>query len=97
MFFRFFLSFVSRFYISLLSEMSYNYDPFFTRETPTSENNSLMTPFFTLFVLSRAFDNTSLLLKIFGRRMHGPSPTSHLLGDRPPSPPRSPPMGVATN
>ena len=35
------------------------YDPFFTRKTTISENNSLMTPFFILFVLSRASDNTT--------------------------------------
>src|SRR6218665_1565531 len=29
------------------------------RKTTISEKNSLMTPFFTLFVLSRAFDNTT--------------------------------------
>src|SRR6218665_375231 len=33
------------------------FDPFFTRKTPISENNSFRTPFFfTLFVLSHASD-----------------------------------------
>src|SRR6218665_3242465 len=46
--------------------------------------------FFTLFILSRT--SATLLLKILGGPMHGPSPTSNILGDRPPSPPRSPPL-----
>ena len=48
------------------------YDPFFTRKTTISEKNSLTTPFFTLFVLSRASDNTTS--QNIGGRMHGPSP-----------------------
>src|SRR6218665_3909664 len=32
------------------------YHPFFTRKTPISENNSLMTLFFTMLVLSHAYD-----------------------------------------
>src|SRR6218665_299133 len=35
---------------------------------------------------------TTLLLKILGGPMHGPSPHLKLWGDRPPSPPRSPPL-----
>ena len=35
------------------------YDPFPTRKTTISVKNSFMTPFFTLFVLSRASDNTT--------------------------------------
>src|SRR6218665_4029467 len=35
---------------------------------------------------------TTLLLKILGGPMHGPSPPPQILGDRPPSPPRSPPL-----
>src|SRR6218665_1730819 len=35
------------------------YAPFFTRKTTISEKNFLTTPFFTLFVLSRASDNTT--------------------------------------
>jgi len=62
--------------------------PFFTRKTPISENNSLMTPFFTLFVLLRASDK-----HYFSKYwMHGPSPTSNFGGTVPPFPPRSPPM-----
>jgi len=38
------------------------YDPILTKTTTISENNYFMTPFFTLFVLSRAFD--SILLAI---------------------------------
>src|SRR6218665_3604096 len=35
---------------------------------------------------------TTLLLKILGGPMHGPSPHLEFWGDRPPSPPRSPPL-----
>src|SRR6218665_437453 len=59
------------------------YDPFLIRKTTISENNSFLTPFFTLFLLSRASDNT-ILLKILGGRMHGPSPTSNFGGTVPP-------------
>src|SRR6218665_1978652 len=46
---------------------------------------------FLLFSYFRA-NPTALLLKvILGGRMHGPSPTSNF-GDRPPSPPRFPPL-----
>jgi|SRR6218665_645034 len=51
-----------------------------------SEKNSLMTPFFTLFVLSRASDNI-ILLKILGGRMHGPSPHLKFLGGPSPQSP----------
>jgi len=56
--------------------MSYNYDTFFMRKTPISENNSLMT-LFLLCSYFRAYP-TTLLLKILGGRMHVPSPTSNL-------------------
>jgi len=39
---------------------------------------------------------TTLLLKILVGRMHGPCPTSKFGGDRPPVPPRSPPLLKAT-
>ena len=45
-----------------------------------------LTPSFTLFMLSRASDNTSLLLKVLGERMHGPSLPPQILGDHPPVP-----------
>src|SRR6218665_409333 len=32
------------------------FDPFFTRKTHISKNNSFMTPYFTLFVLSHTYD-----------------------------------------
>src|SRR6218665_3090198 len=83
-----------RFSISLLCEMSYNviYYPFFTRKPPISENklNFLMTPFFTRFVLSRASDNTTSQ-NIGGTDAWTVPPTSNL-GDRPPAPPKSPPV-----
>src|SRR6218665_740905 len=37
---------------------------------------------------------TTLLLKILGGPMHVPSPHLKFWGDRPPSPPRSPPLGI---
>src|SRR6218665_2281715 len=61
------------------------YDPFLTRTTAISENNSFTTPFFLLCSYFRAHP-TTLLLKILGARMHGPSPTSNFWGDRPQSP-----------
>src|SRR6218665_2771210 len=48
------------------------YDPFLTRTITISEKNSFMTPFL-LCSYFRAHP-TTLLLKIFGGRMHGPSP-----------------------
>src|SRR6218665_679471 len=62
-----------RFSDSLLCYMSYM--------TLSSQENT----FFTLFILSRA--STTLLLKILGGRMHGPSPHLKFLGDRPPQHP----------
>jgi len=50
-----------------------------------------MTPFF-YYVRAFARIRQTLLLKILGGRMHGPSPTSNFGGDRPPVSPRSPPM-----
>ena len=50
------------------------YDHFLTRKTP-----------FLLCSYFRAHP-TTLLLKILGRRMHGPSPTSNFGGDCPPVP-----------
>src|SRR6218665_1432463 len=40
---------------------------------------------------------TTLLLKILGEPMHGRSPHLKFGGDRPPSPPRSPPLRDSTN
>src|SRR6218665_1066665 len=48
---------------------------------------------FSLFSYFRAHP-TTLLLKILGGRMHGPSPTSNFGGTVPPSPPRFPPLGT---
>ena len=56
MFFRFSLSFF-RFSISLLCEMLYNFMTFSSLEKPL--NDFLMTPFFTLFGLPRASNNTT--------------------------------------
>src|SRR6218665_3402375 len=70
--------------------LNHVYNLFFTRKTTISEKNSLIRPFFTLFLLTRASDNTTFLN--IGGPMHGPTPTSNFWGDRPPSPPRSPPL-----
>src|SRR6218665_308995 len=62
------------------------YDPFLTRKTP--------------FLLFSYFPGhpTILHLKILGGRMHGPSPHLNFFweGDRPTSPPRSPPLISST-
>src|SRR6218665_1957922 len=55
------------------------------------------TSFVTPFLFSSYFHThpVTLLLQIFEGthgRMHGPSPNLKFLGDRPPSPPKSPPM-----
>src|SRR6218665_3621695 len=66
------------------------HDLFFTRKTTISEKNFLITPFFTLFVLSRASDNiTSLNI---GETNAWAVPHLKFWGDRPPSPSRSPPL-----
>src|SRR6218665_3537486 len=54
--------------------------------------NVILTPFFTLFILSRASDNTTSL-NIGGTNAWA-VPHLKYLGDRPPSPPRSPPLTV---
>src|SRR6218665_548165 len=65
------------------------YDPFFTRKTTISEKNSLTTPFFILFVLSRPSDNTTSQ-NIGGDGCMGRPPTTNFLGGpSPPVPPRS--------
>src|SRR6218665_3813605 len=67
------------------------YDPFLTRKTTISEKIPLMTPFFLLCSnFSRPSDNTTFQ-NIGEGRMHGPFPLK-FLGDRPPVPPRSPPL-----
>src|SRR6218665_2969749 len=60
------------------------YYPFFTRKTTISKKNSLITPFCTLL--------TTLLLKILGGTDAWAVPQPQTLGDRPPSPSRSPPL-----
>src|SRR6218665_3986665 len=59
------------------------YDPFFTRKSTISEKNSLMTPFLLCSYFRAHL--TTLLLKILGGRMHGPSPPQ-ILGTVPPVP-----------
>ena len=72
--------FFKTFYVSAACYVVY--DPFFTRKTPISKNNSLLKPSFTLFVISHASDK-HYFSKYLGRRMHGPSLTSNFWG-RPP-------------
>ena len=69
------------------------YDPFLTRKTTISEKNSFVTPFFTLFVLSCASDNTTS--QNIGGTDAWAVPHLTFWGDRPPSPPRSPPMSYS--
>jgi len=57
------------------------YDPFLTRKTP----------FFTLFILSHAFDNTTSQ-NIGGHQCMGRPPASNFWGTVPQSPSRSPPL-----
>src|SRR6218665_569111 len=74
------------------------YDPFLKSKkykTTISEKNSFMTPFFTLFVLSPASDNTTSQ-NIGGNGCMGLPPPKILGGPSPsPPPPRSPPLVVA--
>src|SRR6218665_2866967 len=63
---------------------------FVTRKATISENNFLITPFL-LCSYFRAHP-TTLLLKILGGRMHGPSPPQIFGGTVLPVPPRSSPM-----
>src|SRR6218665_3377750 len=58
------------------------YDPFLTSTTTISEKNSFMTQFFTLFVLSRASDNTTSQ-NIGGGGCMGRLPTSNFGGTLP--------------
>src|SRR6218665_2522296 len=62
------------------------YSPFFTTKNPLSTNKSLTTPIFLLSSSFRAHPPT-LLLKILGGPMHGPSPHLKFWGDRPLCPP----------
>src|SRR6218665_2479629 len=85
-FFGFSLSF-PRFSVSF-TMLNVLYDPFLTRTTTISENNSFMTPFFTLIVLSRAADNTTP--QNIGETDAWAVP--HLKFWERDSPPRSPPL-----
>src|SRR6218665_3743872 len=79
----FFLIFLFFFQIlRIFTVLNVIYDPFFTRKTTISENNSLTTPIL-LCSYFRARP-TTLLLKILGERMHGPSPTSIFFGETSP-------------
>src|SRR6218665_3375271 len=69
------------------------YDPFFTRKTLISEDNSLMTPFFTLFMLSHASDK-HYFSKYWGDGCMG-RPPPQILGGPYPSPLRFPPVSIA--
>src|SRR6218665_1753563 len=69
------------------------YDPhmsFSSKEKPLFQKRLPLGHFFTLFVLSRASDNTTS--QNIGGTDAWAVPTSNFWGDRPPSPPRSPPL-----
>src|SRR6218665_2853303 len=68
--------------ISQLTVLNVVYDPFFTRKTTISEKNSLTTLFFTLFVLSRASENTTS--QNIGGTDAWAVPHLKFCGDRPP-------------
>ena len=78
----FFLSFIFFKIFHIFAASNVVYDSFFTRETPISENNSLLSPFF-YSVRAFARIRQTLLLKILGGRMHGPSPPQILGGTVP--------------
>src|SRR6218665_3316475 len=65
-------------------------DPFFTRKTPISENNSLMTPFL-LCSHFRTHPTNSTSQNIGGTDAWA-VPTSNFWGPSPQAPPTSPPM-----
>src|SRR6218665_691217 len=44
---------------NIFTLLNFLYDHFFTTKSRISQNNSLMTPFFTLFLLSRTSNNTT--------------------------------------
>ena len=65
--------------VRIFTVLNVAYDPFFPRKTAVSEKNSFTRH---LFYSVRAFARIrrTLLLKILGGRMHGPSPTSNFGG-----------------
>src|SRR6218665_847668 len=67
------------------------YDPFFTTKSVLSTTKFLDDTYFSLSSSFRAHP-TTLLLKILGGPMHGPSPHLKFGGDRPP---RSPPLAAS--
>src|SRR6218665_1262750 len=62
------------------------HDPFFTRKNTISKKNSLTTPFLYSVRTFARIRPTTLLLKILGGRMHGPSLISNFGGTVPPVP-----------
>src|SRR6218665_1482896 len=71
-----FFSQIFRVFTMLNVAIAYNYDPFLTRKTP----------FFTLFVLSIASDNTTSQNIVEDQCMGRPPPHIFFGGDRPPVP-----------
>src|SRR6218665_1712438 len=86
-----FFSQISRIFVSF-TMLNVVYDPFLTRTTTISEKNSFMTLFFKKLCSYFRAHPTTLLPKILGGRMHGPSPHLKFFWNRPPVPPRSPPL-----
>src|SRR6218665_3238686 len=76
--------------LRLFTVLNVVYDPFFTRKTTISKKNSLIRPFFHS-VRTFARIRQHYFSKYWGP-MHGPSPHLKFWGDRPPVPPRSPPL-----
>src|SRR6218665_31163 len=69
------------------------YDPFFTRKTPISKNNSFTTPFFnSVRAFARIRQTLAYTSQNIGGRMHGPSPHLKFWGTVLPS---SPPVNLS--
>src|SRR6218665_156796 len=67
----------------LFTVLNVVYDPFLARKTTISEKNSFMTP--SLLCSYFRAHPTTLLLKILGGQMQGPSPHLKFLGGPSPS------------
>src|SRR6218665_70410 len=95
MFFQIFPVFFQIFHIFTVCDVIY--DPFYTRRTPISENNSLnYTFFYSVRAFARIRQNYS---KYWGGADAWAVPTSNFFvvgGGVHPSPPRSPPMWMTT-
>src|SRR6218665_1041106 len=73
--------------VRILTVLNVEYDPFFIRKTSISEKNSMTRHLFTLFVLSRASDNTTSQILGRGYGCMGRPPHLKFWGIVLPSPP----------